>query len=61
MAKAEKQRITPLTKTTTAILQAWLVERGNQASAPLLPTSQGRSLSRDALEQRLAKHTAAAA
>ena len=61
VGKGRKQRITPLTKATTATLRAWSRERrGNQAD-PLFPTGQGRRLSRDALEQRLTKHAAAAA
>ena len=59
--KGRKQRITPLTKATTAILRSWLAERGGDASDPLFATGQGRPLSRDALEQRLTKHATAAA
>lgn len=61
VGKGRKQRITPLTKTTTTMVRAWLAERGGHPDDPLFPTSQGRALSRDALEQRLAKHVAAAA
>ena len=61
IGKGRKQRITPLTKTTTRMLRAWLAERGGQPDDPLFPTAQGRALSRDALEQRLAKHVAATA
>jgi len=61
LGKGRKQRITPLTKTTTIMLRAWLAERGGAATAPLFPTSKGRQLSRDALEQRLAKHAMTAA
>ncbi|MGO9959343.1 MAG: tyrosine-type recombinase/integrase [Solirubrobacteraceae bacterium] len=61
LGKGRKQRITPLTKNTVRMLRAWLAERGGQPPEPLFPTSQGRPLSRDALEQRLAKHAAAAA
>jgi integrase/recombinase XerD len=61
IGKGRKQRITPLTKTTTRMLRAWLAERGGNPDDPLFPTTQGRTLSRDALEQRLAKHVAAAA
>jgi integrase/recombinase XerD len=60
IGKGRKQRITPLTTTTTRMLRAWLSERGGQSGEPLFPTSQGRPLSRDALERRLAKHAAAA-
>jgi integrase/recombinase XerD len=61
IGKGRKQRITPLTNTTTRMLRAWLAERGGQPDQPLFPTGHGRALSRDALERRLTKHTAAAA
>jgi integrase/recombinase XerD len=60
IGKGRKQRITPLTKTTTRMLRAWLAERAGQPGDPLFPTGHGRALSRDALERRLAKHAAAA-
>jgi integrase/recombinase XerD len=56
--KGRKQRITPLTRDTVAVLRTWLRERGGQPAEPLFPTSRGARLSRDALERRLAKHTA---
>jgi integrase/recombinase XerD len=59
--KGRKQRITPLTATTAAVLRVWLAERARQPEAPLFPTSRGKQLSRDALEHRLAKHTSTAA
>jgi site-specific recombinase XerD len=61
--KGRKQRITPLTQGTVAILRVWLAERAGQPAAPLFATQTGRALSRDALEHRLACHirTAAAA
>jgi integrase/recombinase XerD len=43
------------------VLDSWLAERGGAESEPLFPTSTGRSLSRDALDRRLAKHVADAA
>ncbi|MBA3746206.1 MAG: site-specific integrase, partial [Solirubrobacterales bacterium] len=58
--KGRKQRITPLTATTVAVLRAWLTERRGLPADPLLPTRQGARLSRDAIERRLAKHHAAA-
>ena len=58
--KGRKQRITPLTKATTMMLHAWLAERGGLPADPLFPTRQGRQLSRDALEQRLATHAVTA-
>jgi site-specific recombinase XerD len=59
--KGRKQRVTPLTRPTSAALSAWLNERAGQADDPLFPTRQGGRLSRDALERRLAKHRAVAA
>ena len=59
--KGRKDRITPLTTGTVAVLHAWLAERGGQPGQPLFPTRTGGRLSRDAIEHRLAKHTTAAA
>lgn len=60
MGKGRKQRITPLTGPTVAVLRTWLDERGRQAEGPLFPTRTGGHLSRDALERRVAKHVAQA-
>ena len=54
--KGRKQRITPLTSGTVAVLRSWLAERAGQPEAPLFTTQTGRRLSRDALEHRLAKY-----
>jgi integrase/recombinase XerD len=43
------------------VLQTWLAERTGQPDPPLFPTRIGGCLSHDAIERRLAKHTAAAA
>jgi len=59
--KGRKQRITPLTARTVAVLRAWIAERVSQPEHPLFPTRTGGRLSRDAIERRLAKHTATAA
>jgi len=61
LGKGRKQRITPLTTGTVAVVSSWLAERGDQTAEPLFPTSTGRALSRDGLERRIAKHVAAAA
>ncbi len=58
--KGRKERITPLTKATAAVLRVWLAERAGQPTDPLFCTGQGTRLSRDALERRLAKHTTTA-
>jgi len=60
LGKGRKQRITPLTKSTVAVLRVWIVERAGQAAEPLFTTRTGRALSRDALERRLAKYAAIA-
>ena len=59
--KGRKQRITPLTTTSVALLHAWLTERGGLSADPLFPTRGGRRLSRDALERRLTRYADAAA
>jgi integrase/recombinase XerD len=60
LGKGRKQRITPLTTSTVAVLRTWLAERGGQPEHPLFPARAGGRLSRDAIERRLARHTAAA-
>lgn len=59
--KGRKDRVTPLTSGTVATLTAWLKERAGQPDDPVFPTSRGRSLSRDALEHRLASYLPVAA
>ena len=61
LGKGRKQRITPLTAATTAVLAGWLAERGGLPADPLFVTRRGTSLSRDALERRIARYTAIAA
>lgn len=62
IGKARKQRRTPLTPPTKAVLKAWLQERTDAPQAPLFPTTTGaRRLSRDAIERRLAIHLTSAA
>jgi integrase/recombinase XerD len=56
--KGRKQRVTPLTRVTAAVLRVWLHERAGTPDEPLFPTIRGRRLSRDALERRLAVHLA---
>jgi site-specific recombinase XerD len=59
--KGRKQRAVPLTADAQALLATWLAERGGRAHDPLFPTRTGRRLSRDAIEQRVTIHAAAAA
>jgi integrase/recombinase XerD len=58
--KGRKERATPLTTTTAAVLGVWLAERRGQTSDPLFPTGRGGSLSRDAVEKLVTKHAATA-
>jgi site-specific recombinase XerD len=58
--KGRKQRATPLTSQTVAVLHEWLNERAGQPEEPLFPTSRGRALSRDAIALLLAKHATTA-
>jgi len=59
--KGRKQRMTPLTTGTQALLRSWLRERAGRAADPLFPTSTGARLTRDAIARRITKHAAAAA
>ena len=58
LGKGRCQQITPLTTRTAVILKAWMTERGGLPPDPLFPTRRGTPLSRDALERRVARHTA---
>ncbi|MBI5490979.1 MAG: site-specific integrase [Deltaproteobacteria bacterium] len=58
--KGRKLRCTPLRREVVKVLQAWLRERPPTPEAPLFPSSRGRTISVDAVEQRVAKHIAAA-
>src|SRR2546426_282409 len=51
--KGRKERATPLTTATAAVLRAWLHERRGAPDDPLFPTSRGSQLSPDAVEHRL--------
>ncbi len=58
--KGRKQRATPLTSQTVAVMREWLTERDSQPDQPLFPTSRGRPLSRDAVALLVSKHATAA-
>jgi site-specific recombinase XerD len=58
--KGRKLRCTPLRKEAIAALRSWLRERNAQPTEALFPSAQGHALSRDAVEDLLAKHTAVA-
>jgi integrase/recombinase XerD len=59
--KGRKDRITPLTPALVTELRNWLTELPAAPGQPLFPGRDGRQLSRDAVERRLAVHTATAA
>jgi site-specific recombinase XerD len=59
--KGRKDRITPLAKPTVEALRCWLAESPGTPTDPVFPTRTGHSLSRDAVERRLARHQATAA
>ncbi len=59
--KGRKERITPLTAGTVAVLRVWLAERAGGPADPLFPTRRGTFLSRDAVEHRLTTYAALAA
>ena len=54
--RASELRITPVTAAMAAVLRVWLAERRGQPDDPLFPTRTGTTLSRDALEHRLATY-----
>jgi integrase/recombinase XerD len=58
--KGRKDRITPLTPATVAVLRSWLTERAGAPGDSLFPTNRGTRMSADALTQRVTLHTAAA-
>lgn len=58
--KGRRNRATPLTSTTTAVLTAYLTERTTRPGDALFCGPHGQQLSRDALEYRLAIHLATA-
>jgi integrase/recombinase XerD len=53
--KGRKDRITPITKATVAVLRNWREEHTDM-DAPVFPSRPGRPLSRDAVEHRIAQH-----
>jgi integrase/recombinase XerD len=57
--KGRKERVTPLTRTTSRMLLAWLRELENETH--LFPSQRGGPLSRDAVERLVDIHTARAA
>jgi integrase/recombinase XerD len=58
--KGRKQRATPLTAHTVAVIREWMKERAGSPDDPLFATTRGGSLSTDAVQWLVAKYAAAA-
>ena len=61
LGKGRKERATPLTRQTAAVLKAWLQEIPANADATVFPNTRGTRLSADGVHYLLAKHVAVAA
>ncbi|MEJ2292754.1 MAG: tyrosine-type recombinase/integrase [Deinococcales bacterium] len=60
VGKGRKERVTPLTSSTAALLKAWLGELGGESADPLFPTRQGVPLSRYGVTVLVARHARSA-
>ena len=60
VGKGRKERCTPLSQQTVAVLQAWLREPARGDTHTLFPNARGGRLSADGVQYILAKHTAVA-
>jgi site-specific recombinase XerD len=58
--KGRKERCTPLTTQTVAVLRVWLRERHGQPTDPLFPRQHSGVLSSDAVQRLLARYAAMA-
>ena len=58
--KGRKERCTPLRKDAVAVLRSWLRARAGAPPDPAFPNARGGPLSRDGVEDLLAKHLAIA-
>ena len=59
--KGRKNRSTPLTGQTVAVLRVYLAERGGEAENPLFPGPSGSLLGTDAVRRLVQRHAAVAA
>ncbi len=60
LGKGRKERATPLTKQTAAVLRAWLREIPDADDAILFPSARGDRMSGDGVQYLLTKHVATA-
>jgi site-specific recombinase XerD len=56
VGKGRKERVTPLTRPTVAVLRVWLAERDGRPGDPLFPGRAGGRLSPDAVQRLVAKY-----
>ena len=61
IGKGRKERCTPLSKSTRAVLTAWIREPPKVVGQPVFPNAQGGRLSAHGVHYLLAKHVATAA
>jgi site-specific recombinase XerD len=55
--KGRKERCTPLTRQAVEVLRSWLAERAGKPHEVAFPSRRDTTLSRDAIERLLTKHT----
>ena len=60
LGKGRKERATPLTAATAALLRAWMGEQRSARTDPVFATSTGRPLSRYGIDAIVARHVEAA-
>ena len=60
LGKGRKQRATPLTKPTAAVVTAWIKRQGQDNALFLFPSARGGRLSADAVQHLVARHVATA-
>jgi len=58
--KGRKERCTPLTKQSVAVMKTWLEERGGSDDDVVFPNARGTQISSDGVQYLLAKHVAKA-
>jgi len=58
--KGRKQRCTPLTRHTIAVLRTWMTELGTTGEHPLFPTRRGGPLNPDSVGDLVDRHVAVA-
>lgn len=54
--KGRKNRSTPLTRHSVAVMRAWLKEVPDRPDAPIFPGPRGETLSRDAVRRLVTRH-----